>query len=112
MPKYLSGRDKRTPQGSLTTDRYRYLGLDQTEPNLGDPANPLPNIPSGTKFQIVGLREYPGERYWSPIQGGIQPGSITVREEGVVTPPNGISSVTDINFKGAALTVEGFTQPN
>ena len=112
MPKYLSGRVKRTPQGSLTTDRYRYLGLDQTEPNLGDPANPLPNIPSGTKFQIVGLREYPGERYWSPIQGGIQPGSITVREEGVVTPPNGISSVTDINFKGAALTVEGFTQPN
>ena len=112
MPKYLSGRVKRTPQGSLTTDRYRYLGLDQTEPNLGDPANPLPNIPSGTKFQIVGLREYPGERYWSPIQGGIQPGSITVREEGVVTPPNGISSVTDVNFKGAAITVEGFTQPN
>ena len=37
MPKYLSGRVKRTPQGSLTTDRYQYLGLDQAEPNLGDP---------------------------------------------------------------------------
>ena len=112
MPKYLSGRVRRTPQGSLTTDRYRYLGLEQTEPNLGDAANPLPNIPSGTKFQIVSLREYPGQRFWSPIQGGIQPGSITVREEGIVTPPNGISSTTDINFKGAAITVEGFTQPN
>ena len=69
MPKYLSGRVRRTPQGSLTTDRYRYLGLEQTEPNLGDAANPLPNIPSGTKFQIVSLREYPGQRFWSPIQG-------------------------------------------
>ena len=33
MPKYFSGRVKRTPQGSLTTDRYQYIGLDQTEPN-------------------------------------------------------------------------------
>ena len=48
MPKYLSGRVKRTPQGSLTTDRYQYLGLDQAEPNLCDPANPLPNPPGGS----------------------------------------------------------------
>ena len=37
MPKYLSGRVKRTPQDKLTEDRYLYLGLDQAEPNLGDP---------------------------------------------------------------------------
>ena len=53
MPKYLSGRVKRTPQGSLTTDRYQYLGLDQAEPNLGDPPNPLPNAPGGSQFQII-----------------------------------------------------------
>ena len=37
MPKYLSGRVKRTPQYKLTDDRYNFLGLEQTEPNLGDP---------------------------------------------------------------------------
>ena len=37
MPKYLSGRVKRTPQYKLTDDRYDFLGLEQTEPNLGDP---------------------------------------------------------------------------
>ncbi len=35
--KYLSGRVERTSQSDLTTDRYEYLGLEQTEPNLGDP---------------------------------------------------------------------------
>ena len=112
MPKYLSGRVKRTPQGSLTTDRYQYLGLDQAEPNLGDPANPLPNPPGGSQFQIISLREYPGQRFWIPLTGGIQPGSITVREEGTVVPPSGINSTTDINFKGAAITVTGYTEDN
>ena len=112
MPKYLSGRVKRTPQGSLTTDRYQYLGLDQAEPNLGDPANPLPNPPGGSQFQIISVREKPGERFWIPLTGGIQPGSITVREEGTVVPPSGINSTTDINFKGAAITVTGYTEDN
>ena len=112
MPKYLSGRVKRTPQGSLTTDRYQYLGLDQAEPNLGDPLNPLPNAPGGSQFQIISVREKPGERFWIPLTGGIQPGSITVREEGTVVPPSGINSTTDVNFKGAAITVTGFTQDN
>ena len=52
MPKYFSGRVKRTPQGSLTTDRYQYLGLNQAEPNLGDPPE-LENIPAGQRYQIV-----------------------------------------------------------
>ena len=74
MPKYLSGRVKRTPQGSLTTDRYQYLGLDQAEPNLGDPPE-LDAIPGGQQYQIVSLISNPGERFWVPIGGGIQPGS-------------------------------------
>ena len=46
MPKYLSGRAKRTPQNRLTDDRYQYLGLEQAEPNIGDPPTPTgtPNI--------------------------------------------------------------------
>ncbi len=48
MPKYLSGRTKRTPQNKLTDDRYQYLGLDQAEPNIGDPptASGTPGIPA------------------------------------------------------------------
>ena len=117
MPKYLSGRVKRTPQGSLTTDRYQYLGLEQAEPNLGDPPE-LDAIPSGTQYQIVSLIDRPGERFWVPIGGGIQPGSITIRDEGLVVPrtdanPNlGVSSITDVNFVGTAVTVVGFLNPD
>ena len=117
MPKYLSGRVKRTPQGSLTTDRYQYLGLEQAEPNLGDPPE-LDAIPSGTQYQIVSLIDRPGERFWVPIGGGIQPGSVTIRDEGSVVPrtdanPNlGVSSITDVNFVGAAVTVVGFLNPD
>ena len=117
MPKYLSGRVKRTPQGALTTDRYLYLGLDQAGPNLGDPPE-LDAIPSGTKYQIVSLIDRPGERFWQEVGGGLIPGTITVRDEGLVVPrtnanPNlGISSITDINFVGAAVTVVGFIKPD
>ena len=117
MPKYLSGRVKRTPQGALTTDRYLYLGLDQAEPNLGDPPE-LDPIPSGTKYQIVSLIDRPGERFWQEVGGGLIPGTITVRDEGLVVPrtdanPNlGINSITDVNFAGAAVTVTGFLNPD
>ena len=35
--RYFSGRVKRTPQDQLREDRYKYLDLEQAEPNLGDP---------------------------------------------------------------------------
>ena len=113
MPKYLSGRVKRTPQDKLTEDRYLYLGLDQAEPNLGDPPE-IDTIPPGQQYQIVSLENYPGERFWKPIGGGTIPAAHTVRDEGVVVPkggsnPNlGINSITDVNFVGAAVTVLGF----
>ena len=95
MPKYLSNRVKRTPQSGLTSDRYKYLGLEQAEPNLGDPIIPLPNVPGGQQYQIVSIPSNPGERYWIPLTGGIQPGSITVREQGTIVPAGGLSSITD-----------------
>ena len=50
MPKYLSGRAKRVPQDQLSDDRYKYLALDQAEPNLADP-DTGPSVPSGSQFQ-------------------------------------------------------------
>ena len=104
MPKYLSGRVKRTPQNRLTDDRYQYLGLDQAEPNIGDPPTPsgTPNIPPGQQYQLVSVLSNPGERYWIPIGGGIIPGSLSVFDEGSLVGT--LSSITQMNFVGIAIT--------
>ena len=44
MPKYLSGRSKVTPQSKLQSDRYRYLSIENAEPNLGDPLVGLSSV--------------------------------------------------------------------
>ena len=103
MPKYLSGRVPRTSQSALTTDRYSYLGLNQTEPNLGDPSGSY-SIPVGQQYQIVSLEAYPGQRYWVPISGGIIPGSISVFEEGSLV--GSLSSITQLNFVGNSITAQ------
>ena len=107
MPKYLSGRVKRTPQSELRDDRYQYLGLDQTEPNLGDPPTGAgtPGIPVGVQYQVVSVLSNPGERYWTPIQGGLIPGAISIYDEGILV--GSPSSITQLNFVGAGVTADG-----
>ena len=110
MPKYLSGKVKRTPLSGLSSDRYRYLELNQAEPDLGDPlvgpssvgANP---IKSGNQYIIVAVDGHPGERFWIPNQGGIIPGTISVFEEGNLV--GGLSSTTQLDFRGLAVKAEG-----
>ena len=103
MPKYLSGRAKRTPQNRLTDDRYQYLALEQAEPNIGDPpsASGTPGIPAGTQYQMVSVLSNPGERYWVPVGGGLIPGSISVYDEGSLV--GSVSSITQLNFVGNAI---------
>jgi len=103
MPKYLSGRAKRTPQNRLTDDRYQYLGLEQAEPNIGDPptASGTPGIPAGTQYQMVSVLSNPGERYWVPVGGGLIPGAISVYDEGSLV--GSVSSITQLNFVGNAI---------
>ena len=106
MPKYLSGRVKRTPQNRLSDDRYQYLDLSQAEPNIGDPPTPsgTPSIPAGIQYQMVSVLSNPGERYWVPVGGGLIPGSISVYDEGsLVGSP---SSITQLNFVGNAIEAE------
>jgi len=103
MVKYLSGRQKRRPQDQLTEDRYKYLGLDQAEPNLSDPLV-SPGVPSGTQYQLVAVPGYPGQRYWVPVGGAVVPGAITIFDEG--TPVSAASSITQVNFVGAAVTAQ------
>ena len=108
MAKYLSGRVQRIPQSGLTSDRYSYLSLDQAEPNLGDPAVPGVTLPAGVQYQMVSVLNYPGERYWIPVGGGLIPGSISVYDEGLLVPPGGVSSITQLNFVGAAISASGY----
>lgn len=72
MPKYTSGRTKRFGQRDITTDRYDFLGLEQAEPDLGDPtvgvgstgSNPKP---AGQTYVLAAVAGYEGKRYWAPI---------------------------------------------
>ena len=92
MPKYLSGRVKRTDQAYLSTDRYQFLGLEQAEPNLADPppGGTSSGIPVGQRSQIISVQGFPGERFWVPVEGGIIPGAVSVFEEGTLV--GGLSS--------------------
>ena len=101
MPKYLSGRAKRVPQDQLSEDRYKYLGLDQAEPNLSDPLV-SPPVPAGAQYQLVAVPGHPGKRYWVPVGGSLIPGAITIFDEN--SPVSAASSITQLNFVGAAVT--------
>ena len=69
MPKYLSGRSKRTPNERLPLDRYNYISLGDAEPNPSDPKTlgisegaigPVvigDAIPSGVKYQLIYLHK-------------------------------------------------------
>ncbi len=116
MPRFLSGRSKLAAQTGLTSDRYRYLSVSEAEPNLGDPligpSSYDPNlVPPGQQYIVVSVDGQPaGERYWIPNQGGVIPGSISVFEENVLV--GGLSSTTQLNFVGKAITAEGIGLPN
>lgn len=115
MSKLVSGRVKKLPQSGITSDRYEFLGLEQAEPDLGDPligpssvgANPYTGAISDV-YVLVSDGSGGGTRYWTKqpniIAGGvIIPGSITVRDEGVIV--GAVNQVNDINFTGAGVTV-------
>ncbi len=110
---FLSKRVKKRPQSGITSDRYEFLGLDQAEPDLGDPivgpssvaANPFTGNVANLYFVAS---DGNGKRYWTKqtdvVAGGvITPGAITVRDEGVVI--GSVNQVADINFIGSGVTV-------
>ena len=118
MPKYLSGRVKKTPDDKLSLDRYKYLSLGDAESNPGDPQSS--GISESQKGSVVGGFAPPtgstaytlvtyyddarglGTRYWEPVGGGIIPGASTVQDEGKQVGT--LSSITTFNFVGSAIT--------
>ena len=102
----LSGKRRKPPRERLDPQRYRYLGLEHAEPDLGDPtvgpssegANP---VKSGDQYIVVAVDGFPGERFWIPNQGGLIPGSISVFDETNLV--GSLSSITQLDFLGAGV---------
>ena len=92
---------KRVPQDQLSEDRYKYLALDQAEPNLSDPLIG-PCSSSRISISIGCYTRFSSRRYWVPIGGGLIAGAISVFDEG--SPVSAASSITQLNFVGAAVT--------
>jgi hypothetical protein len=113
MGKLRSNRVKRTPQTGITSDRYQFLGLEQAEPNLGDPrvgpssvgVNP---IKVGLAYQNVSINGHIGERFWTPLVGfGTTVGVISVYANGtLVNNDNRFQTINGLNFVGTGVTVE------
>ena len=61
---YISNKKKIRDPLSLSIDRYLYLDLDQTEPNLGSPEEK--NLPSGFDYYALVTIDNPtiGDKYW------------------------------------------------
>ena len=102
----LSGKRRKPPRDRIDDQRYRYLGLENAEPDLGDPLvgpssegkNP---VKSGDQYIIVAVEGFPGERFWIPNQGGLIPGSISVFDETNLV--GALSSITQLDFLGAGV---------
>ena len=111
---FLSKRVKKKLQTGLTTDRYEFLGLDQAEPDLGDPlvglssvgANPPPI--SGNQYVLTAYENQTGRRYWTAaaqITGsGLIPGSFTVFNNNIQV--GAANSFNKFNFVGTGVTVD------
>jgi hypothetical protein len=116
MADYLSNRVKKKFGVGLSSTRYDYLSLDQTEPDLGNPlvgpssigAKPYPN--GGAYILASFAQTDKSDRYWVPpsaLSGlglGVIPGAFTIRDENVLV--GAASSFTTLNFIGPGVSVD------
>jgi hypothetical protein len=113
MAKLVSGRVKNTPQTGITSDRYDFLGLEQAEPNLGDPQIGVSSVganphPPGGQYLLANVGGQTGKRYWISVDqlnlGIRDPGTFTIFNNGVQV---GIANSFNVfNFVGTGVTVD------
>lgn len=107
MTKLVSGRVKRTPQVSISSERYEYLSLEESEPNLGDPlvgpssigANPFNGE---TAYVLIASPSDIGKRYWTLPQNVFGIGIVTYSDTSGIST-NLISGFANIH----SLSVSG-----
>jgi len=114
MARLVSGRVKVTPYSGITSDRYEFLGLEQAEPNLGDPlvgpssigANPLP---SPNSYVLAADPTTPGKRYWALVESLAGSGIVTFSQQsGISTSVDGgYAYVTRLQSTGITTISSG-----
>jgi len=116
MYNYTSGRVKKETRTGITSDRYEFLGLNQAEPDLGDPlvgpssvgANPAPPSISGDQYLLVANKNNPGKRYWiassQVLTGGLTPGSFTIFDDNIQV--GAANSFNVFNLVGDIVSVD------
>lgn len=92
MARLLSGKVKKTPYAGLSTDRYEFIQLSETEPNAGLPSVDGHVLASDTN----------GNRFWRSAPGASAISGITVKEEGSIV--GAADSVSSLNFVSGNLT--------
>ena len=106
MGRLLSGRVGVTSFSGLSTERQQtngfpsFLGLEETEPNLG--------LPADNDYVLHG--DVNGRRFWAAPSGGGGGGGggnsgISVQEQGI-TASGYAGSTTTLNFSGNGVTVD------
>lgn len=109
MSRLVSKRVKLTQPIGLTSDRYDFLGLEQAEPNLGDPLvgpSSVGNyaVDPNAKYILVANPNFPGKRFWALPQNIPGVGIVTFTEAAGVS-----TNVTGGYGNLQSLIVSGIT---
>jgi hypothetical protein len=98
MARLLSGKIKVTPYAGLSTDRYEFIQLSETEPNAG-----LPGVDG-----YVLASDTNGNRFWRSAPGASAINGLTIKDEGSIVGT--ADSVSSLNFVGnnVVATASGF----
>ena len=98
MARLLSGKVKVTPYAGLSTDRYEFIELSETEPNAG-----LPGVDG-----YVLASDTNGNRFWRSAPGASAINGLTIKDEGSIVGT--ADSVSSLDFVGnnVVATASGF----
>jgi hypothetical protein len=123
MAEFLSKRVRKKNPLGLTTTRYEFISLDETEPDLGNPlvgpssigAKPFPQNTNAYILASFATTETDrGDRFWVPPSSltglglGLIPGAFTIFNQGSLV--GAATSFSTLNFVGPSVSVD-FVSP-
>jgi len=92
----LSGKIRVRNPANVASDRYRYLNIQNAEPNLG--------LPAANGYVLKSTLE--GIRYWESIQGNVRP---SIRYDYIASEGQNVFSNTTVSLNGKFLEFESNT---
>jgi hypothetical protein len=92
----LSGKVKVLSPANAADDRYRYLNIENAEPNLG--------LPGGNRYFLRG--DTNGTRYWDTIESNAE---VSVRYDYITASPTNTFTSSSVSLRGDALSFNSNT---